>query len=91
MRRATNVEYLKNCLLKFLLSETVAEQKQLLPVFATILHFTTDEKKHIKKAFVLRHQGVSGSLISFVSTLSGVDSRSNANKSSVSHQAPPTW
>ena len=44
MRRATNVEYLKNCLLKFLLSETVAEQKQLLPVFATILHFTTDEK-----------------------------------------------
>ena len=91
VRRATNVEYLKNCLLKFLLSETVAEQKQLLPVFATILHFTTDEKKHIKKAFVLRHQGVSGSLISFVSTLSGVDSRSNANKSSVSHQAPPTW
>ena len=90
-RRATNVEYLKNCLLKFLLSETVEEQKQLLPVFATILHFTTDEKKHIKKAFELRHQGVSGSLISFVSALSGVDSRSGASKSSVLHQPPPTW
>ena len=89
-RQATTVEYLKNCLVQFLCSKTLEEQRQLLPVLGTIMHFNKKEKLDARKALELRNQGVSGSLISFVSTFAGVNT-GGTTKSNQCSPGPPTW
>ena len=89
-RQATTVEYLKNCLVQFLCSKTLEEQRQLLPVLGTIMHFNKKEKLDARKALELRNQGVSGSLISFVSTFAGVNT-GGTTKSNQRSPGPPTW
>lgn len=48
---AINVEYLKNCMLKFMSSSDLSERRRLYPVIATILKLTSQETKAIEVAF----------------------------------------
>jgi hypothetical protein len=89
-KQATTVEYLKNCLVQFLCSETAEEQRQLLPVLSTILHFNKKERSDALKALELRNQGVTGSLISLVSTFSGVNN-GGTSKNNYNVGLPATW
>jgi hypothetical protein len=45
---AINMEYLKNCIFKFMNTFEISEKKRLYPVIATILKFTNLEKKQIE-------------------------------------------
>lgn len=48
---ATNMEYLKNCILKFMSSSDLSEKRRLYPVIATILKLTSQEMKNVEVAF----------------------------------------
>ncbi len=48
---ATNIEYLKHCVFKFMSSTDTSEKKRLVPVIATILNLTADEKKAVSSVF----------------------------------------
>jgi DNA repair exonuclease SbcCD ATPase subunit len=78
MRQATNVEYLKNCLFGFLSSESQDEQRSMLPVLATILHFTAEELDRAKHALEVRSQGLFGSALNFVTSYATASSGSNS-------------
>lgn len=45
------MEYLKNCVLKFMTSSQLSEKKRLFPVIATILKLTNAEKDSVISAF----------------------------------------
>lgn len=45
---AVNMEYLKNCVLHYMLSDSVSDRLRLYPVIATILKFTTTEQARLK-------------------------------------------
>lgn len=45
------MEYLKNCILKFMSSSDMSEKRRLYPVIATILKLTAQEMKTIELAF----------------------------------------
>lgn len=47
---AINMEYLKNCVLKFMATSQLSEKKRLFPVIATILKLTSGEKESITAA-----------------------------------------
>ena len=47
---ATNTEYLKNCVYRFMASTEHSERKRLAPVISTILKLTSQEKKQIEYA-----------------------------------------
>lgn len=44
---ATNTEYLKNCVYRFMATTEHSERRRLAPVISTILKLTSQEKKHI--------------------------------------------
>lgn len=44
---ATNTEYLKNCVYRFMATTQHSEKKRLAPVICTILKLTSQEKRHI--------------------------------------------
>ena len=48
---AMNMEYLKNCMLKFMSSSDLSEKRRLYPVIATILKLTAQEMRSIEVAF----------------------------------------
>ena len=48
---AINMEYLKNCVFKFMSSSDLSEKRRLYPVIATILKLTGQEMKAIEGAF----------------------------------------
>ena len=48
---AINMEYLKNCMFKFMSSSDLSERRRLYPVIATILKLTGQETKAIELAF----------------------------------------
>ena len=50
---AVNMEYLKNCIYRFMATNEVSEKKRLFPVIATILKLTSSEKKHIEVALAV--------------------------------------
>jgi hypothetical protein len=50
---ATNMEYLKNCVFKFMASTDLSEKRRLYPVIATILKLTSQEMKAVESAFQL--------------------------------------
>ena len=43
----TNMEYLKNCVCRFMTTTEMSEKKRLFPVISTILNFTTSERQQI--------------------------------------------
>lgn len=45
---ALNVEYLKNCIFRFMATTEHSEKKRLFPVISTILGLTSEEKSTIK-------------------------------------------
>ena len=45
---ATSMEYLKNCIFRFMASTDLSEKKRLYPVIATILKLTAAEKQKIE-------------------------------------------
>jgi hypothetical protein len=47
---AINIEYLKNCVFKFMSSHRRSERMRLYPVIATILRLTPAEKQEIEAA-----------------------------------------
>jgi GRIP domain len=47
---ATNTEYLKNCVYRFMATTEHSERKRLAPVISTILKLTSQEKRHIDYA-----------------------------------------
>ena len=49
---ATNMEYLKNCVFKFMCSVDFSERRRLYPVIATILKLTSQEMLAIENAFL---------------------------------------
>ena len=75
-KQVLNAEYLKNCLVNFLCSKSIEEQKTLLPVIATILHFTTEELNDAKIALEIREGGLFGSALSLVSSFAAGSSSS---------------
>ena len=48
---AVNMEYLKNCVYKFMSSSDHSEKRRLYPVIAMILKLTTQEMGAIEEAF----------------------------------------
>jgi len=44
---AMNMEYLKNCVYKFMCSTEISDRKRLVPVIATILKFTQQEIRQV--------------------------------------------
>lgn len=48
---ATNMEYLKNCVFKFMSSTDFSERRRLYPVISTVLKFTSQEMKAVEAAF----------------------------------------
>lgn len=48
---ATSMEYLKNCVFKFMSSTDLSEKQRLYPVIATILKLTSQEMKAVEAAF----------------------------------------
>ncbi len=46
---ATNMEYLKNCVLHYMLSSAVSERLRLYPVIGTILKFTSSEMTKLQE------------------------------------------
>lgn len=48
---AINMEYLKNCVFKFMSSTDLSEKRRLYPVIATILKLTSQEMRDIEVAF----------------------------------------
>jgi hypothetical protein len=53
---ATNMEYLKNCVFKFMSSVDASEKRRLYPVIATILKLTSQEMKQVEYAFNVTEQ-----------------------------------
>jgi cob(I)alamin adenosyltransferase len=53
---ATNMEYLKNCVFKFMSSVDASEKRRLYPVIATILKLTSQEMKQVEYAFNVSEQ-----------------------------------
>ena len=47
---AINMEYLKNCIYRFMVSSEHSEKMRLYPVVATILRFTSDEVNAIQES-----------------------------------------
>ena len=47
---AINVEYLKNCVVKILMSQQPSEKQRLVPVIATLLKLSVQEKEAIYHA-----------------------------------------
>lgn len=47
---AINLEYLKNCIYKYMSSSELSEQRRLYPVIGVILNFTQQELKSIELA-----------------------------------------
>lgn len=45
-----NVEYLKQCVFKFMASAENSERKRLCPVIATVLNFTAKERAIVEEA-----------------------------------------
>jgi len=50
---AVNMEYLKNCIYRFMSTNEVSEKKRLFPVISTILKLTSNEKKQIEIALAV--------------------------------------
>lgn len=50
---AVNMEYLKNCIYRFMSTNEVSEKKRLFPVIATILKLTSSEKNAIEVALAV--------------------------------------
>ena len=50
---AVNMEYLKNCIYRFMSTTEVSEKKRLFPVISTILKLTSNEKKQIEIALAV--------------------------------------
>jgi hypothetical protein len=50
---ATNTEYLKNCVYRFMATTEHSERKRLAPVISTILKLTSQEKKAIEQALTV--------------------------------------
>lgn len=48
---AINMEYLKNCVFKFMSSSDLSEKRRLYPVIATILKLTSQEMRDVEAAF----------------------------------------
>lgn len=48
---ATSMEYLKNCVFKFMSSSDLSEKRRLYPVIATILKLTAAEMRSVEVAF----------------------------------------
>lgn len=51
-----NMEYLKNCIFKYMCSTELSERKRLYPVISTILKLTSQELALIENAFAISEQ-----------------------------------
>ena len=51
-----NMEYLKNCICRFMAAVELKEKKQLFPVIATVLHFSASEKDEVNAAFAAQEK-----------------------------------
>jgi hypothetical protein len=47
---AVNIEYLKQCTYRYLISSNSSEKQRLAPVIATVLNFTPKEKSTVEEA-----------------------------------------
>jgi predicted nucleic acid-binding Zn-ribbon protein len=64
---SVNMEYLKNCVMRFMATVELNEKKKLFPVIATILKLTAPERDEVEGAFVQQERfaladGLSGTL-----------------------------
>ena len=66
---ATNTEYLKNCVYRFMATTEFSERRRLAPVISTILKLTTQEKKAIEAALVASESNDIGSIGTMASTM----------------------
>jgi len=55
---AVNMEYLKNCIYRFMSTNEVSEKKRLFPVIATILKLTSSEKNQIEVALAVEENNI---------------------------------
>lgn len=55
---AVNMEYLKNCIYRFMATNEVSEKKRLFPVIATILKLTSNENKQIEIALAVEENPI---------------------------------
>ena len=62
---AINMEYLKNCVVKFMATSQLSEKKRLFPVIATILKLTNVEKDQIVTALDEMHSKQDGEINTF--------------------------
>lgn len=54
---AINVEYLKQCVFKFMSTSEVSERRRLGPVIATILNFTAKERSEVEESLLRMEKG----------------------------------
>ena len=66
---ATNTEYLKNCVYRFMATTEFSERRRLAPVICTILKLTTQEKKAIEIALVASENNDIASIGTMASTM----------------------
>lgn len=71
----TNMEYLKNCVWRFMATTEMSEKKRLFPVISTILNFTSSERQQIHISLQELEAGatidIAASISNSVSTLFG--------------------
>ena len=82
---AINIEYLKNCVFKYMSSTRRSDRMRLYPVIATILKLTPSEREEIDSA--LKSQASYAS--QFASSLSAVSSASTPSHGSNSNNNRP--
>jgi hypothetical protein len=76
-----NMEYLKNCIFRFMISTEHSERIRLYPVVATILKFTPSETSMISSALETRVDFSPDSTLSTLSTFFGSFQQSQSNPS----------
>ena len=68
---ATNTEYLKNCVFRFMATSEHSERRRLAPVISTILKLTHAEKKTIESALLASEANDMGALGAMATTSFG--------------------
>jgi len=64
---ATNMEYLKNCIYRFMATTENSERRRLYPVISTILKLTSSEKTAIEVALATAEEADPSNVVSSLS------------------------
>jgi hypothetical protein len=58
-----NIEYLKKCIYRLMVTKEISEKQRLYPVISAILKFTPQECQHVGKSIQEEVAAVSGSVV----------------------------